>query len=308
VSGYRFQLRRGTTAEWTAANPVLLEGEPGLDLDLDLVKYGDGVTPWNDLPASTGSGTPGPAGPQGPAGPTGPTGPQGDTGPQGPAGATGTQGPAGPEGPQGPAGAKGDTGATGPQGPAGPSDVSADAGNLLTLGSDDLPMLDPDDLPAGGSDPWTYVVATTDTTTGTDGLAVNINGLSVAALADGLYEFRILIAATSQTTGCGVQPGLNAPSGATVRIASAGPNVGNQNLNSLNTLAVVEFSNSSFTFASLNAPSASGPFVAMTATGTLRASSMSGDLVCTIKSELTGAGTAVTAKADSFIAYRRIGD
>jgi cytoskeletal protein CcmA (bactofilin family) len=48
----RIQLRRDTAANWTSINPVLALGEPGLDTDIDLLKYGDGVTAWNDLPYS----------------------------------------------------------------------------------------------------------------------------------------------------------------------------------------------------------------------------------------------------------------
>lgn len=46
---YRFKLRRGTAAEWTALNEVLLAGEAGLETDTRKVKYGDGVTAWNSL-------------------------------------------------------------------------------------------------------------------------------------------------------------------------------------------------------------------------------------------------------------------
>lgn len=46
----QIQVRRGTAADWTAANPTLLEGEPGLETDTGLLKYGDGVTAWNELP------------------------------------------------------------------------------------------------------------------------------------------------------------------------------------------------------------------------------------------------------------------
>lgn len=48
----RIQLRRDTAANWTAINPVLALGEPGLDTTIDLLKYGDGVTAWNNLPYS----------------------------------------------------------------------------------------------------------------------------------------------------------------------------------------------------------------------------------------------------------------
>ena len=64
------QLRRGTAAEWAAANPILLAGELGYERDVPLtaggsadtydysdpafgsgaIKIGDGVTRWNALP------------------------------------------------------------------------------------------------------------------------------------------------------------------------------------------------------------------------------------------------------------------
>lgn len=44
------QLRRGTAAQWAAANTVLAEGEPGMETDTSSLKVGDGVTAWNDLP------------------------------------------------------------------------------------------------------------------------------------------------------------------------------------------------------------------------------------------------------------------
>lgn len=48
----RIQLRRGTRAEWTAQNPVLLEGEVAIELDSyrNRIKIGDGTTAWNSLP------------------------------------------------------------------------------------------------------------------------------------------------------------------------------------------------------------------------------------------------------------------
>jgi hypothetical protein len=47
--GATIKLRRDTAAAWTVANPVLAPGEPGLETDTDLIKYGDGVTAWNSL-------------------------------------------------------------------------------------------------------------------------------------------------------------------------------------------------------------------------------------------------------------------
>ena len=45
----RIQLRRGNTSEWTNANPILAQGEIGIDLDQNRIKIGDGSTPWNSL-------------------------------------------------------------------------------------------------------------------------------------------------------------------------------------------------------------------------------------------------------------------
>lgn len=45
----KIQLRRGTTTEWSNANPTLANGEVGIDTDLKKFKIGDGVTAWNSL-------------------------------------------------------------------------------------------------------------------------------------------------------------------------------------------------------------------------------------------------------------------
>lgn len=50
VKHRRIQLRRDTAAQWTLNNPVLLDGEFGLEKDTRLFKIGDGVTPWTALP------------------------------------------------------------------------------------------------------------------------------------------------------------------------------------------------------------------------------------------------------------------
>lgn len=52
----RIQLRRGTAAQWTAANPVLASGEVGVEqaagINPEKLKIGDGATAWADLPYS----------------------------------------------------------------------------------------------------------------------------------------------------------------------------------------------------------------------------------------------------------------
>ena len=53
----RIQLRRDTAANWTRVNPVLEDGEPGLEIDTNYIKYGDGNTTWANLSYAGGSGS-----------------------------------------------------------------------------------------------------------------------------------------------------------------------------------------------------------------------------------------------------------
>jgi len=43
------QIRRGTAAAWTSANPILAEGEWALETDTKFFKMGDGSTAWTSL-------------------------------------------------------------------------------------------------------------------------------------------------------------------------------------------------------------------------------------------------------------------
>lgn len=45
----KIQLRRDTAAAWTSANPVLAQGELGLETDTTYYKIGNGSTAWNSL-------------------------------------------------------------------------------------------------------------------------------------------------------------------------------------------------------------------------------------------------------------------
>jgi hypothetical protein len=45
----QIQMRRGTAAVWALANPVLLQGEPGMETDTGVIKVGDGTTAWAAL-------------------------------------------------------------------------------------------------------------------------------------------------------------------------------------------------------------------------------------------------------------------
>lgn len=92
----KVQLRRGTATEWSTTNPLLAEGELGLELDTGKFKIGNGLQNWNALVYASGiQGPTGPAGAAGADGATGPAGVDGIPGPTGERGPTGIQGPAG---------------------------------------------------------------------------------------------------------------------------------------------------------------------------------------------------------------------
>jgi hypothetical protein len=152
----KIQFRRDTASAWSTVNPILSQGEAGYEFDTGRFKVGNGLSPWNSLPYS--SGVTGPTGPSvtGPTGPTGAastvTGPTGQQGPQGP---TGPQGITGPTGATGIQGITGPTGSVGPTGPTGPTGADSNVTG-----------------PTGATG-----------ATGPQGLAVNLKG-SVALVAD----------------------------------------------------------------------------------------------------------------------------
>lgn len=45
----QIQLRRDTASNWTSFNPLLVEGELGIETDTKKYKLGDGVSLWADL-------------------------------------------------------------------------------------------------------------------------------------------------------------------------------------------------------------------------------------------------------------------
>ena len=53
----KIQFRRDIAAHWTSNNPILSDGELGLESDTRNYKIGDGVTPWNSLSYTPLSGT-----------------------------------------------------------------------------------------------------------------------------------------------------------------------------------------------------------------------------------------------------------
>lgn len=54
----QIQLRHDSAANWTSADPLLLEGEMGIEIDTGSFKFGDGVNVWSALPyAGSGGGS-----------------------------------------------------------------------------------------------------------------------------------------------------------------------------------------------------------------------------------------------------------
>jgi hypothetical protein len=53
----QIQIRNGTAAQWTSANPTLAAGEVGIETDTRKQKFGDGTTAWNSLAYAGATGT-----------------------------------------------------------------------------------------------------------------------------------------------------------------------------------------------------------------------------------------------------------
>ena len=155
----QLQIRRDTLINWVSSNPILANGEMGINLDTYQYKVGDGTKTWNQLPyagiagptgspgtsISSSTGATGVTGSTGPTGMTGPTGVSstggtgpvrlGFTGSTGPTGAqatgqTGATGTLGPTGYTGPVGSTGATGPTGQAGAAGSRGATGPAGDI----------------------------------------------------------------------------------------------------------------------------------------------------------------------------------
>jgi len=177
----QLQIRRDTLANWVSNNPILANGEMGINLDTYQYKLGDGVKRWNLLPyagIAGPTGSPGPTlssltgatGVTGSVGPTGMTGPTGisATGVTGPVrigvtgltgptgvqatGQTGATGAIGPTGHTGPVGSTGATGPTGQAGAAGSRGATGPAGTLTgATGSSDTGPTGPTGAGGGGT-------------------------------------------------------------------------------------------------------------------------------------------------------------
>lgn len=61
---YRIVLRQDTSVNWNSNNPILLSGEFGYETDTNKVKFGNGISKWDELSYFQ----PGPTGPEGATG------------------------------------------------------------------------------------------------------------------------------------------------------------------------------------------------------------------------------------------------
>lgn len=52
----QFLMRNDTAANWITINPVLGKGEMGVETNTHKFKFGDGTSPWNDLPYASAQG------------------------------------------------------------------------------------------------------------------------------------------------------------------------------------------------------------------------------------------------------------
>ena len=202
----RLRMRRGSVARWTAVNPVLADGEPGLELGTGKMKIGDGVSAWAALsyiidPTTSGG-----------VAPEGPPGPPGADGAQGPQGIPGNPGADGSQGIQGPQGNPGTNGADGAQGPAGPGVAAGGTTGQVLAKTSDTDYATGWTTPAAGGDPFlARLVLAADKPTGANVTPVTL-GLSFNFLANSKYVFDIyaLVAPGAATTGCGFMVDVSA--------------------------------------------------------------------------------------------------
>lgn len=191
-----------------------------------------------DLQIALNNATQGPQGPQGIQGVQGNTGaPGADSTVPGPQGIQGVPGNTGGQGIQGIQGIQGDTGPAGPAAAWGgvtgtlsnqtdlqaalnakqSTSEKAQANGYASLGADGkVPAAQ---LPAAGSDPWTYIRLASDFTT-TSATAVDITGLGFAPAANQRYEFEARLMLRTATATVNPRTGLAWATGLTDGVAS----------------------------------------------------------------------------------------
>jgi hypothetical protein len=151
-------------------------------------------------------------------------------------------------------------------------------------------------VPGGGSDPWTYVVLTSDFTT-TSSSAVNVTGLYFTPGASTCYEVEGNFMLRTATATVGPRPGCTWPTGMTDGVVTfkAAASATTEVMASGNINAEVTCLNTGLATNTLSHP---GYMFGMLVAG----SSPSGNFQIRLTSETSG--TQVTIKAGSYIRYR----
>ena len=155
----------------------------------------------------------------------------------------------------------------------------------------------------GGTDQWTYVISSVDTANSAV-TPVNITGLSVTGLPNGLYEMEFMVLSTSALVGTGPQIAITFPTSA--------PWVGymwgigtSGSASVFRAVASDEGTGSARAASTGTGRVAPALNIAAFGKGVVRANSMgAGVIALTIQSET--AASEVTAKPDSYIRYRKI--
>lgn len=181
----QIQVRRDLSSNWNSVNPILAQGEMGLETDTNKFKFGNGTDTWSLLAyASTGggSGTSGSSGSSGTSGVNGTNGTNGLDGSSGTSGVNGTSGESGTSGTSGVNGNNGLDGSSGTSGSNGTSGVDGLNGNDGTSGSSGTSGIDG----AAGADGTNGIDGNdgTDGTSGTSGTSGS-SGLDGAPGANG---------------------------------------------------------------------------------------------------------------------------
>lgn len=201
------------------------------------------------------------------------------------------------KGPQGDPGADGADGAPGAEGAQGPQGIQGIQGIQGVAGADGADGADGAQGPPG-PDVWTYAKLANDFVT-SSGTAVDITGLAFTPAAGKVYEFRGNLLLRTATTTVGPRPGIGWPTGtsdgaAKMRTPSsatadliAGGNISGAILTAVGGL-----------------PTTTGSWLGQFEGTLVAGASPSGNLQIRLASET--AGTNVTAKAGSWIAWREI--
>lgn len=153
-------------------------------------------------------------------------------------------------------------------------------------------------LPASGSDPWTYLRLSSDFTT-TSATAVDITGLGFTPSANTRYEVEAVLRVRTATTTVGPRPGVAWPTGCTDGVADV----------RVSSSATAEVQAKGNINAAVLAPVGGLPSTTLSYPAFIKASFDAGATPgSTFRAQLASetAGTTVTAKAGSFLKYRTV--